>query len=387
MADLAPSLPPASRTPALPSGTSPSGTSSGVVPSGGSPIVAASGAELATARSDDELLEGLSGPHKAMLLLVSLDEDVATRVIANLQENEVAELRRATESLREVPHDTLLAVHRDFIQRVRGGLPQSLQGSGAYLRRLVGAALGEGKAAELWKDRRGVSKASSSAFQQIEPAMLAVLLDDEHPQTVAVVLSQLETGRAVEVLQKMNPARKSEILQRLGRLESVPESVLDAIETEFTGAVARLGEERRLDVKGKDAAANILKRMLPDDSNAILEEVAQTDEEVAGILRQALFTFEDLLRIEGRGMQQLLKEVPTDQLVLALKTASDELKEKVFGNLSSRAAEMLREDLQLLGPTRLADVENAQRTIVDAALELEKEGRITIAREGGGDLV
>jgi flagellar motor switch protein FliG len=160
--------------------------------------------------------------------------------------------------------------------------------------------------------------------------------------------------------------------------------ILNELDTEFRGHLERVQSEHQTKVDGKEAATGILKRLAQDQSQALLEELAATDATMADELQQALFTFADLNRMDARGMQQLLKEVPTDQLVLALKSASEELKNKVFANLSSRAADMLREDLALLGPTRIADVEAAQRAIVEAALQLERDGRVTIARDGGG---
>jgi len=327
----------------------------------------------------------LRGAQKAMLFLVSLDEEVATRVIANLSENEVTELRKATEALREIPAEALVGVHKEFLVRVRSGLPANLQGSGAYLRRLVGNALGEGKAAEIWADRNALP--TGTPLAQLATSTLAALLDEEHPQTVAIVLSQLDAARAADVLVRTHPDRRADILERLGRLEDVPEAVLEEIEKEFAGHLARLGTERRRKVEGKDAAAGVLKRLKSDEARNLIDRIAEASPDIASTLEQSLFTFEDLLRVDGRGIQQLLKEVATDQLVLALKTASEELKEKVFGNLSSRAADMLREDISLLGPVRVADVEQAQRAIVESALALEREGRLTIAREGGADYV
>ena len=326
------------------------------------------------------------GAERAMLLLVSLDEEVATRVISHLAEPEVAMLRRATESLREVEPAMLARIHREFLSRVRAGLPTSLQGSGAYLRRLVGNALGEGKAAEIWMERQR-KDGDAPAFAQMDAGVLATLLESEHPQTAAIVLSQIEPPKAADALAKMRPERRAEILHRVSQLESVPEAVIIEIEREFAGYLSRMGDERRQVIPGKEAAAAILKRMRQEDTQFVIDELARSSPEIAERLKQALFTFEDLLRVDGRGMQQLLKEVPTDQLVLALKTASEELREKVFGNLSSRAAEMLREDLGSLGPVKVSDVEDAQRAIVDIALDLERDGRIAIAREGGGDYV
>jgi flagellar motor switch protein FliG len=363
-------------------GTAPEQTSAPALPSG------TSGTELAPLVSQG-LAEarGLSGAQKAMLFLVSLDEQVATKVLANMSAEEVATLRKATQSLADVPNEVILDIHREFILRARAGASTSLKGSGAYLRRLAGNALGEGKAAEIWEEPVPEPVLSGNSIAQLETSMLAKLLDKEHPQTVAVVLSQLEAPRAAEVLERLEDTRRADVLRRLNELESVPEQVLEEIDREFAEHLQRLGNERKRDVKGKDAAAGILKRLKTPDTTAILERLGETHPQVASTLKQALFTFEDLLRIDGRGMQQMLKEVPTDQLVLALKTASEELREKIFGNLSSRAAEMLRDDLSTLGAVRVSDVEEAQRSIVEVALNLETEGRITITRDGGGDYV
>lgn len=321
------------------------------------------------------------GPERAMLFLVSLDEEDATRLLAHMNEGDVAALREATDTMKEVPPATLIAVYKEFLMAFRGGVPTSLQGSGAYLRRLAGQALGESKASRIWKEFAG-NDYGGTALSKFETTTLATLLDSEHPQTIAVVLSQIDPEKAAEVLSRINADARPDVIERLGRLESVPEPVLEEIEREFAVHLAKLGAERKRKIDGKDAAAKLLKRLGEDDLRALLDSLSETSPEIATVLEEALFTFEDLLKIDGRGMQQLLKEVPTDQLVLALKTASEELREKIFGNLSSRAADMLREDLSLLGPVRVSDVEEAQRTIIQSALELEKDGRIVIAREG-----
>lgn len=330
-------------------------------------------------------MSSLPGPAKALLLLVTLDEDVATKVISTLDEGAVRALRSVSEKLDEIDPDELAAVHREFLSKVRGGVPASLNGSGPYLRRLVGNAMGEGRAAMLWG---GAPKApSTSPFGNAPPKALAALLADEHPQTVAVVLTQLDAEAAAKVVEALPEATRADIVQRLGKLEFVPSSVLADISAELGGHVAALSDEGRQEVEGKKVAGALLKRLDKEESDRLLEAMSEKDPAIADELRKSLFTFEDLLRIDGRGVQQLLKEVATDQLTLALKTASPELREKVLGNLSSRAADMLREDLELLGPTKLSDVETAQRAIIDAALRLEQEGRIQIIREGGGDFV
>jgi flagellar motor switch protein FliG len=173
----------------------------------------------------------------------------------------------------------------------------------------------------------------------------------------------------------------------LAQLESIPNGVIEEIERQFAQEIDALSSGSRHKIDGLNAAGGLLKRMNNERTEALLEELSAVDGALAEKLKKALFVFEDLVRIDGRGMQALLKEVSTDQLVLALKTASDEMREKVFASVSSRASGMLREELDLLGPTRIADVEQAQQAIVEQALRLEREGRIQIAREGGADYV
>lgn len=340
---------------------------------------------LARVKVDRASLESMTGADKALLFLVSLDESVATRILSNLSDDEVRCLRDSSTGMEEAPPTALKAVHHDFLERVRVGLPASLRGSNAYLRRLAGNALGEGRAAELWSDRP--KSEGAAALARLETSVLEALLDTEQAQTVAVVLSQLPAAKASELVERMPEDRRQDVMLRLAQLESIPEGVLRDIEAAFQIQVDTLSEVRRTEIPGKKAAADIVKRLPNEIGEMLLEALRGASEEAADAIEKALFTFEDLGRIDSKGMQQLLKEVATDQLVLALKTASEELKEKVFGNVSSRAADLLHEELELLGPVKLADVEGAQQSIIQTALELERDGRIAIAREGGGDYV
>ncbi len=341
---------------------------------------------LAPARPADDAAT-LSGSQKALLLLVSVDEDVATRVIAHLEPAEIARLRQASESTSTVADVAVTRVQREFLAAVQGGLAQSLAGSDRYLQRLVRNALGEGRASELFAKGTPLAEEVLPAYRRLPPAVLAQALEAEHPQTAALILSQLPPERAAETLVLMPETLHGEILLRIGHLEEVSAQILSELDTEFRAHLDRISADAPTKVDGREAATGILKRLGQEQSQTLLEQVAENDAAMAEVLQQALFTFSDLIRLDGRGMQQLLKEVPTDQLVLALKSASPELKEKILANLSSRAADMLREDLALLGPTRISEVEAAQRSIVEAALQLERDGRVTIARDGGGAYV
>lgn len=333
-----------------------------------------------------ELFE-LSGAQKGFLLLISLDEAVATRILGYLSDEELKVLRKASEQVREVSAPTLLALHKEFAARANQGAPTTLKGGSAYLKRLAGKAFGEGRAAQLWSDReerRGVV----AELERLEPATLLGVVEDESPQTVAVILSQFDATKAADVLTQMTKERRGQVLFRMAKLETVPESTIKDIEDEFAGELKALSaEQSRRKVGGVDAAAAVMKRLKAPALDGLLDAMQDVDSEVTDQIKRALFTFEDLLRISGRGIQSLLKEIATDQLLLALRTASDDMREKIFGNVSSRAAAMLREELEMMGPVRLSDVEAAQRTIVERALQLEAEGQIRIEREGAGDFV
>lgn len=331
-------------------------------------------------------IDHLSGEEKALLFLVSLDESVATAVMAHLERAELSRIRKASETLTEVTAPTITAVHREFVARVKEGVPASLKGSGAYLRRLTGKALGEGRAAEVWDDRRA-PKGPVAALSALDIPTIMALLENEKPQTLAVVFSLFEAGRAAELLAEMPNEKQAAIIYRMARLQSIPESVIKEIEEQFAKEIEALGDDKRRNVKGVDSAAAVVKRLDDEASEELMEELASLDEELADELRKSLFTFEDLIRVDGKGMQQLLKEVATDQLVVALKNASDDIKEKILANVSSRAAALLREELELLGPVRVSEVEEAQQAICAIASKLSQEGRIVIASEGGGDYV
>jgi flagellar motor switch protein FliG len=327
----------------------------------------------------------LGGAEKGLLFLVSLDEAVATKILKCMSPEEVRQLRAAANQLPEVPPAATTAVHVEFAQAMERG-SNKLRGSSAYLRRLVGQALGEAKASELWTDLSGGGGAVQALAALDIPTILGII-DREHPQTLAVILSQIEPKRAAEISAKLSPERQAQVLLRMAQLEGVPNNVIEEIEKQFATEIASLSTGSRQEINGVKVAGNMLKFLDSERSEALLEELGSLDPALVTELKKALFTFEDLQRVDGRGLQTLLKEVSTENLVLALKTASEVIREKVFSSVSSRASQMLREELELLGPTRLADVEGAQQNIVEAALRLEREGKIQIAREGGSDYV
>jgi flagellar motor switch protein FliG len=331
-------------------------------------------------------LEKYSGADRAFLFLVSIDESVATKIIGHLRNEDVELLRSASTTLDEVAPSTLIGVYREFIREIKDGVPTSLEGSGAYLRRLTGKAFGEGTAAQIWEGQREVV-GPVAELSSLDVATVLPLLEREHPQTLAVIFSLMDPARAGDLIGHFDSTTQSEVVRRIATLKKVPDSVVRQIEEQFAAELATLGDIRHIEVDGIEAAAALLRRLDSEKSEELIDELSLVDQAAAERVRRAMFTFENLLRVDTRGMQQLLKEVATDQLVLSLKTASDDMKEKIFASVSSRAAATIADELDLLGPVKLSDVEEAQQAIVAVAMQLEKDGRLQIARDGGGDLV
>jgi flagellar motor switch protein FliG len=328
----------------------------------------------------------LSGAQKGCLFIVSLEESVATRIMSHLSSDDVRKLCQAANDLKELEPGALTSVYQEFSEKLQKGVPTNLSGSGLYLKKLVGKALGDGVASEVWNETHDTQNLGA-ALANKDVTSLLTFIEREHDQTVAVILSQLSAAQANDILSRLSTERQVEIIRRLTQLQNVSASVIEDIEKQFTVEAATVGDSKVKAIDGKMAAVGLLKRMSPDQSETLIKELSAQDAALAEQLRPLLFTFEDLRRVDSRGMQLLLREVSREHLIVALKTASDEIKEKIFGSLSSRAVAVLRDELDAMGPVRVSDVEQAQIAIVEKALQLERENRITIAREGKSDYV
>ena len=228
-------------------------------------------------------------------------------------------------------------------------------------------------------------------IRRAPPERLGQLLLEEHPQVAAAIVSQLNTEQAAKVLMSMEEERRVEIVGRLATIERVPRDLVEDASKALADALAESGAVEEDDdgdgVDGKKLAAEILKGLSQEDAEAVLDGLADKYSEVADSLRDAMFAFEDLAEISTAGLQALMREVTSDQLLPALKTASPKLVDKLMSVISSRAAETLREDLSLLRPMRLSEVEEAQKAVLEVAMRLAEEGRIQLPRGGGEELV
>ena len=319
----------------------------------------------------------LTGPEKAVLLLLSLDEAVAAPIVAELDDAHLRKLREVASLMRAVPARSLDEVYEEFVGRAQEAIAIP-RGGIRYFRKLAQKALGEARAHDVFVD------APVSAFERLStaaPSTVAALLENEHPQLVAALLSQLDPARAARVLESIPEERQTDVLARLGTMTEVPAGLLEGVAAAVAADLPPADAEAAVSVDGVARAAAVVRKLGKATGQALLERLGDQHNEVATEVRRAMYTFEDLRGLDPRSMRALLKEVQAERLVLALKTASDEVKAQIFSSMSSRAAELLRDDLSQLRNVRLADVEAAQTEIVEAALRLEAEGTISLGND------
>jgi flagellar motor switch protein FliG len=321
---------------------------------------------------------------KAALWLLSAEEEVAVGTLRLLTPEELRRLKQAAESIQKINPQELVRVHQEF-KVILEQQPLRLRGSVNYLNKLAAQAFGEVSAqAMLRTPDEPLSPAA--VLQEADVDTLAATLVEEHPQIIAAVLTTLPAARASNLLSKFEESVRAEVLARLARLTRVPQSALIRAQ-QLLSANLPVVQVKDQPVDGVRLAATVLNEVAQPEADKLLQSMAAETEALATSVRAAMFTFDDLSKLDRRGLQALLKDVPADRLLLALKAASETLKAKIFEGLSKRAAEMMQEDLMAMGPTKLADVEVAQADIVKVAMRLRDEGKITIMGAGGGGFV
>jgi flagellar motor switch protein FliG len=328
----------------------------------------------------------LSTTEKAALILLSLGKAPAAMVLQNLNENEVKRLSRAFMSVSEVDRETQLIIAQEFRQMIRAGEKMLVDGRD-FAKSVIEGAFGEAEGAGMLDYISGARKEPlSQILSDIPEKILNGFVAAEHPQTVAFLLSKMNPDQAARVLQNMNEETQRDVLIRIAKLNNVKGEIIDEVRDVLSATMRVSGiTEEEEEIGGPKSAAEILNFVDRNNEERIVAEIEQIYPELAVNIKNLMFTFDDIKKIDDRGIQTILKDVPRDQLVLALKTASEELRTILFRNVSQRAAAMIQDDLSALGPTKLKDVEKAQQGIVDIVRRLESEGKIAIGGGGGGD--
>ncbi len=329
--------------------------------------------------------EDLKGFDKAAILVNYLGPTACSNLFRHLDDGDIRKLIGVMNRFRVVPVSITKKVLEEYYEMISESEDYIFSEDITTKENIVNA-VGEDRArAILGHIKAGAANRSLEALELVDAKSLANFLVNEHPQTISVILAHLEPEKKGEVLKRLPEALQAEAVLRMANLEYVDPALITEINSVLKEELATMGTVEQAALGGVQPVAEMLNVMDKNTETAIMSRLEEKDPILAEEIRKLMFVFEDISKIDDKGIQVLLKEVPNDRLLLALKTAVPEIKEKIFKNLSQRAATLLREDLESMGPAKLSDVEGAQQEIVNAARRLEQEGKILIARGGSED--
>ncbi len=321
----------------------------------------------------------ITGVRKAAVLLLTMDEEMSKEIIKDLEEDEIEAVGQEISKLRLIPHDVVIRVHDEFMKKI-DGRKKNVVGGETRFKMLIEKSLGSEKA-ELFLGNMESRKGMPGEFLRTsDPRILANVLRGEHPQTIALVLSILSVRKACDLMTYLPEKVHREVITRMAYLEKVDKKIIEEVEAVLKEQLESLGSVEGKQIGGVELVASILNQMDRKLESELLDKIEEADPALAERIRQLMFTFEDLMKVDDRGMQVLLKEITSEDVALALKGASDAIKEKIYSNMSERAAAMLKEDLEAMGPVRVADVERAQVKLAMIAKKLESEGKIVLTK-------
>lgn len=328
--------------------------------------------------------EELSGIDRSALLLNILGNQVTAQVFKRMKDNDVKRLVAAMGNVSKVPIGVVKTVLEDFYSEIAE--EEKLIFGHAQGRDFVLATLGEDRAKTVLGQLSVVEGSRTlEALELVDSRTLANFLVSEHPQTTALILAHLEPSKKCDVLKRLPEVIQTEVVLRISNLDFISPALIGQVDEVLKAELATLGSIDTQQLGGVQPIAEMLNIMDKTSEQNIMSRVEEKDPQLAEEIRKLMFVFEDIVFIDDRGMQTLLKDVPNDKLTMALKTAPEEIKEKIFKNISKRAADLLKEDLESMGPVRMSDVEAAQQEIINVAKRLEAEGKIMISRGGDAD--
>ncbi len=331
--------------------------------------------------------DAFTGKQKAAVLLVSLPPDVAAGVYKHLKEDEIEEVTLEIANLHKVKPDAKEKVFSEF-QDLYMAQEYISQGGIDYARELLERAVGSRRAEEIIGRLTVSLQVRPFDFaRRSDPAQLLNFIQNEHPQTIALVLAYLHPDQAGVILSALSPARQVEVARRLATMDRTSPDVLQEVERVLEKKLSSFASQEFTVAGGIEATVDILNQTDRGTEKLILESLGEQDPELAEEIKRRMFVFEDVVLLDDRAIQQVIRDVDSKDWALALKTASEEVASRVYKNMSKRASEMLQEDIQYLGPVRLRDVEEAQQRIVNVIRRLEDSGEIIIARGGEDEVV
>ena len=326
----------------------------------------------------------MSGQDRAGLLLSSLGMNITQLIFQNMKDNDVKRMINAMSNVKRAPIWMVKRVLEDFYRQLSE--ESDLLFAENRGREFIISTLGEERAKQLLGQIVEVGQNNTlESLELVDTRTLSNFLINEHPQTIALIIAHLPSDRKVDVLRRIPEGLQAEVVLRVANLDYVSPELISQLDDVLKTELSTLGSIDTNQLGGVEPIADMLNLMDKNTEKNIMSRVEEKDPELAEEIRKLMFTFEDLLYVDDKGIQNLIREIDNAKMVVAMRTAPDEIKQKIFKNMSNRAATLLREDLEALGPTKLSDVEKAQNEMVTKIKELESQGKAFIARGSDGD--
>ncbi len=324
----------------------------------------------------------LSGYEKAAIFLRTVGEEAAAEIMKVLDVKDIGKITMQMRQLKMIKRTAVDEVVKEVSEFVsRGDI--RVEGD-EFVKKALSKGLGEDDAARILE--MASKEGPLESLRWVDSKTLSGFLATEHPQTIALVICLLEPTQASEVLSSLPDSIKIDVARRIATTESIPEVAIEELKDVLKGQL-EVGRSKGKKLGGTKTIADILNNCDRTTEQMVLEKIEEGNSPLADSIRQLMFIFDDLVKVDDKGIQMILKEINTEDIAIALKTASEALKEKIFKNMSQRAAEILKEEMQTKGPVRVSDVEKSQQGIVKIARKLDAEGKIILAGKGGEELV
>jgi flagellar motor switch protein FliG len=332
-------------------------------------------------------IDTLTGLNKAAVFLICMGEDVSAQVFKELSDSEIRQVTRAMANIEHIPDYVKQKVFDSYRDAQVESAGLFIKG-GEFAKKAIAATDSGSRTHDLLEQFiSGTESRPLETIALMQARMVASLLEKEHPQTVALVLSTQHVEHASEILACLPEEIQADVVYRIAKIEKVSPEVINRIEDALHREIGLVAGKEQKQLGGIEKVVDILGHLENNLDSDILETIEESDAEMAEEIRKRMFTFENLISLDGRSLQMILREVNNDSLTMALKTASEEMKEKIYANMSTRAADMIRDDLEAMGPVRLSEVEAMQQSIVKIAMKLEEEGKLVLGTGGGDELV
>ena len=323
-----------------------------------------------------------TGAQKAAILMLSFGEEISAEIFKHMTEFEIKRIGTAMSRLGRLEQDIIDEVMLEFYKILQEN-KKFFYGGNDFTMKVIGNAFKGGHADEIIESLALGSAANLDALELIDPRTLTNFIRNEHPQTIALILAHLDPGKCGEVIKLLPEALHTEVLLRIANLDAVAPEIIDEIDDVLRNEIQAMGSITSQKIGGVEPIAEMLNLLDKATEEQILDNLEERDPDLAEQIRQLMFVFDDLVKIDDRGIQELIKAVKADQWKIALKTASEVVAQLIFKNMSERAAKMLKEDMEAMSAVKLSDVETMQFEIVQICRKLEEEGKIVINQ--GGD--